>query len=96
MGAKKAMPTVRYNVQLPAIKAYACGVVTLRGVPSVHIRLGEVTHVVYADSAIALAEAIVEQARFAQKMAEVWAKAWANRKTEDARQTEIGTTPVTT
>jgi hypothetical protein len=62
---KKPKGGVIYNAQLPAIDAYVAGVVTLRGKPCVHIRLGGFTHVIDAESALAFAVALTEQATVA-------------------------------
>lgn len=78
-GARKK-PVVRYNVQLPNIPAYIAGMVTITGKPVVHVRMGEFTHVVWADTAKALAESIIEQAEWATKMADVWRRARDNAK----------------
>jgi hypothetical protein len=73
---------------LPAVGAYVSGIVTLRGSASVHIRLGDFTHVVHAADAIAMAEAIIEQAVYAQKMAAAWTAALAKREDVTAKKEE--------
>lgn len=76
----------RYNVVLPASGAYFAGMVTLQGKPSVHIRIGDFTHVAQAESAIALAKQIIEQAEYAIKMADCWRRIVEDNERLDAEE----------
>lgn len=84
----------RYNVELPTEKAYVSGVITLQMKPAVHVRIGDYTHVINADSAIGLAEAIIEQAGYARKIVDVWIGLLKKAKEEaSTAQTEIDCDP---
>lgn len=76
----------RYNVTLPASGAYFAGMVTLQGKPSVHIRIGDYTHVAQAESAIALAKEIIAQAEYAIQMADAWRRICEDNDRLDAEE----------
>lgn len=77
----------RYNVALPSEGAYVAGLVTLQGKPSVHIRIGDYSHVAQAASAIELAQQIIEQAEWAIAMADAWRLIREDAAAEDAAPT---------
>lgn len=76
----------QYNVVLPSEKAYFQGLINLQGEPSVHIRIGDYSHVAKADSAIVIAKALLEQAEWAIKLADAWRAVIEDAKRADAEE----------